>query len=95
MTLAIEQVAQKLDLDLPLEKLLEEMVRAYVAQQERLTELDIADFRDRYRVSSPEELSARIEKGEIYSHPAWEDLIEWENLQAYLKRLSDLSASLN
>jgi len=92
MTIAIEQVAQKLNL--PLDRLLHESLLAYVAQQERLTEMDIADFRDRYSVSSSEELSARIEKGEVYSHPAWEDLIEWENLRAYLKRLSELRASI-
>ena len=90
MTLAIEQVAQKLNL--PPESLLQESLLAYVAQQERLTEMDIADLRDRYSVSSSDELSARIEKGEIYSHPAWEDLIEWEHLQAYLKRLSELKS---
>jgi hypothetical protein len=93
MTLTIEQVAQKLEI--PLERLLHESLLAYVAQQERLTDQDIADLRDRYGVSTPKELSARIEKGEVYSHPAWEDLIEWENLQAYLKQLSELRASLN
>lgn len=92
MTLAIEQVAQKLNLS-P-DRLLRESLLAYLAQQERLTELDIADLRDRYSASSPEELSARIEKGEVYSHPAWEDLIEWEHLRAYLTRLSLLRSSL-
>ncbi len=93
MTLTIEQIAQKLNI--PLEKLLRESLLAYVTQQERLTDEGIADLRDRYRVSTPKELSMRIEKGEVYSHPAWEDLIEWENLQAYLKQLGELRASLN
>ena len=93
MTLAIERVAQKLNL--PPDKLLRDSLLAYLAQQERLTELDIADLRDRYNVSSPEELSARIQAGQIYSHPAWEDLIEWEHLNAYRQELSELIATLN
>ncbi|MGH2520907.1 MAG: hypothetical protein ACRDH2_00250 [Anaerolineales bacterium] len=93
MTLAIEQVAHKLNVS-P-EQLLRESLRAYVAQQERSAQLDIADLQDRYRVSTAEELLARIKAGEIYSHPAWEDLIEWEHLNAYLKALSDLRAALN
>ena len=93
MALAIEQIAQKLNV--PVEKLVQESLLAYVAQQERLTELDILDIRDRYKVATPEEFSAKIQAGEIYSHPAWEDLIEWEQLNAYRKRLSELRASLN
>ena len=93
MALAIEQVAQKLNV-LP-ETLLRESLLAYVEQQERLTEMDIADLRDRYHVSTPEELKARIEAGSIYSHPAWEDLIEWEHLNAYRQELSELRAALN
>ena len=80
---------------MPPETLLRESLLAYVEQQERLTEMDIADLRDRYHVSTPEELKARIEAGSIYSHPAWEDLIEWEQLQAYLKQLAELRTSLN
>ena len=93
MTVAVEQVA--LRLRVPLETLMQESVKAYVAQQERFTELDIADLRDRYNVPTPEELVARIEAGEIYSHPAWEDSIEWEHLNAHLKQLSELRAMLN
>ncbi|MCP4359599.1 MAG: hypothetical protein GY796_16450 [Chloroflexi bacterium] len=59
-----------------------------------MTELDIADLQDRYSVVSPEELKAKIDSGDFYSHPAWEEMIEWENLVAYQKRLTQLQASL-
>jgi hypothetical protein len=93
MALAIEQIARKLNV--PPEKLLRESLLAYVAQQERLTEMDVADIRERYGVTTPEELASRIESGAIYSHPAWEDLIEWENLREHLRQLNELRASLN
>jgi hypothetical protein len=53
----------------------------------RLVEMDIADLQDRYSVTTTTELAVRIEDGEIHSHPAWEDLIEWQNLDAYKARL--------
>ncbi|MDH7486347.1 MAG: hypothetical protein QHJ81_08720 [Anaerolineae bacterium] len=37
---------------------------------------------------SAAELRAKVERREIYSHPAWEELIEWQNLEAYLERLT-------
>lgn len=93
MTLAIDQIATQLNLS-P-EKLLHDSLRAYVAQQQRLAAMDIADLRDRYGVLTPEELNVRIQSGAIYSHPAWEDLIEWEHLVKHLRQLDDLSGALN
>ena len=93
MVPALEQVAEKLDLS-P-EELWRESLLAYLAREEHLAEMDIRDLRDRYRVASAEELSARIRAGEIHSHPAWEELIEWENLNAHLQRLKNLKSSLN
>ena len=57
-------------------------------------QLDIADLQDRYSVSTSAELVARIEQGQIYSHPAWEESIEWENLEAYIDRLIQLQAQV-
>ncbi len=93
MALAFEQVAQTFNLT-P-DELRRESLRAYIAQQERLTEMDMADLRDRYRVASPAELKSRIEAGIVRSHPAWEDMLEWEHLSAYLRQLAELKTSLN
>jgi hypothetical protein len=92
MTIALEDVAQALNIEPEL--LWRESLEAYVARELRLVELDVADIQDRYGVVSPEELKDNIESGVVYSHPAWEDLIEWENLLAHRERLSRLRTSL-
>lgn len=93
MTLALDQVAQVLQLS-P-EQLWRESLRAYLLRQKRVLQIDIADLQDRYGVASATELAQRIEQREIYSHPAWEDLIEWENLLAQVARLSKLEQDID
>ncbi len=88
----LEDVAQ--ELNIAPDSLWRESLGAYIARELRLTDLDIADLQDRYGVFSPEELKAKIDSGDIYSHPAWEEMIEWENLAAYRARLARLQASL-
>jgi hypothetical protein len=89
----LEDVAQKLNI--APDSLWRESLDAYIARELRLTEMDIADLQDRYGVASPEELKAKIDSGQIYSHPAWEEMIEWENLATYQERLTQLQASLS
>jgi hypothetical protein len=86
----VTHVAQ--ELQLPVEGLMERSVRAFLLQEMRAAQLDIGDFQDRYGVKSTAELRARIERGKIYSHPAWEDAIEWEQLEAHLTNLERLLA---
>ncbi len=93
MTVAVEQVAQILDLS-P-DELYRRSLAAFLEREMRLVQLDIADLQDRYGVSTRSELVAKIERGEIYSHPAWEDSIEWENLEAYARRLAQLQSEIS
>ena len=88
MAIALEQVAETLQVS-P-EELWRQSLDAYVAREQRLAQLDIADFQDRYGVTSIAELRQKIESGATYSHPAWEDLIEWENLASHVQRLDHL-----
>ncbi len=88
MVMALEQVAEAPQVS-P-EELWRQSLDAYILREKRLAQLDIADVQDRYGVSSAAELKRKIESGAIYSHPAWEDLIEWENLLAYAQRLDSL-----
>jgi hypothetical protein len=88
MVIALEQVAETLQVS-P-EDLWRHSLDAYILREKRLAELDIADVQDRYGVSSTVELRHKIEGGVIFSHPAWEDLIEWENLLAHIQRLDSL-----
>lgn len=90
MTIAIEKLAQALDL--PPEELHRRSLRAFLEREIRTVQLDIADLQDRYSVSTSAELVAKIEQGQIYSHPAWEESIEWENLEAYIDRLTQLQS---
>jgi len=64
------------------------------AELQRLARLDIADLQDRYGVCTAAELSANIEQGTVHSHPAWEELIEWEQLETYLERLANASSTV-
>lgn len=92
MAIPIEEVARRLNV--PSDRLVRESLLAYVAQQERLTRADIADLAERYGVSTSRELRERIASHAVHSHPAWEDSIEWENLEAYLDRFAELRAQL-
>jgi hypothetical protein len=48
---------------------------------------DRLDILARYGVESLEDLEAKIAQGAVAEHPAWEDLITFENLTARLKEL--------
>ncbi len=92
MTIAIERLA--VELNLSSTELLRRSLNAFLERERRAGQQDIADLQDRYDVASVAELKSKIESGVIYSHPAWEDLIEWQNLEAYLERLDQLTSQL-
>jgi hypothetical protein len=88
----LETIAQELDVQT--EDLLQRSVSAFFAHEIRLAEWDIADLKERYQVVSPAELEDKIKSKQIYSHPAWEDLIEWETLESYISRLRALQGKV-
>ncbi len=92
MSIAFEDIARQLQI--PPERLVRQSVLAYISHEERLARSDVSDLADRYGVGTAQELRDAVARGEVYSHPAWEDSIEWENLEAYLTRLSELRARL-
>jgi len=77
MTLAVDQLAH--DLNLSPSDLIRRSVAAFLDRERRATQMDMADLQDRYGARTSAELAAKIERGEVYSHPAWEELIEWQN----------------
>jgi hypothetical protein len=83
-----EEVALKLGISQ--EELIEKGSIAYLERELRLAEQEIANLRDRYNVSSPEQLEKLIGLGKIYSHPAWEDVIHWENTLHYMEKVKKL-----
>jgi hypothetical protein len=85
MAVNLTEISRRLEI--PPEELVTKSVLSFVAHEIRLAEWDIADIKDRYGVSSRAELERKIKAKEVYSHPAWEDLIHWENLEDYINRL--------
>lgn len=93
MTVAIAQIAKELAMT-PSE-LGRRSFEAFIDRERRLVHRDIADLQDRYGVRTARELASRIETKAVYSHPAWEEMTEWERLEAYLERLNQWQAELN
>ncbi len=92
MPIAVEQIAKELTVS-P-EELQRRSLKAFIEREQRLARMDIADLQDRYGVQTAAELAEKIDRGEVYAHPAWEEMIEWERLEAYLKRLEQWLAEL-
>jgi hypothetical protein len=78
------------ELGIASEDLIEKGMIAYLERELRLAEEDIADLRERYGAISAKELERLIGSGSLPSHPAWEDLIVWENLENYVHKIKHL-----
>ncbi len=66
----------------------------FIERERRLTQMDVADLQDRYSVQQASELARKIENRQVHSHPAWEELIEWEQLEEYGSRLAHWQGKL-
>ena len=89
----IKDIAQ--ELNIAPETLWKESLLAYLTSEMRLVEMDIRDIQDRYRSRTPQELRQKIESNQIYSHPAWEEMIEWENLVAHQSMLLKIQREIS
>ena len=74
-------------LNIPPDHIINMGIKSFLERQIRLAELDIADLREKYLVSSKEDLEKKMKSKEIQSHPSWEDLIAWENSEKYILQL--------
>ena len=72
-------------LEVPEKRILNESVNLYIDSELRNTSAEILKIKQQFKVTSPEELRARISSGKIAEHPAWEHLIYWENLNKRIK----------
>lgn len=75
------------ELNIPSNELTQRCLIAYLEHELRLAEEDIANIRDKYLVATSIELEKKIKSKQIYSHPAWEDLIAWENTKEHIAKL--------
>lgn len=57
---------------------------AFLREKKRSIMLDILNIVNRYNAVSSRDLEKKIENGSIPEHPAWEDLIQLENLESAL-----------
>ncbi|MEW6087462.1 MAG: hypothetical protein AB1498_04095 [bacterium] len=57
---------------------------AFLREKKRSIMLDILNIASRYDAVSSKDLEKKIENGNIPEHPAWEDLIQLENLESAL-----------
>jgi len=64
-------------------------VLALLREKRRKVMSEMLEIIDRYGVTSSEELEKKIKDGEIAEHPAWEDLILLENLEASIALIDD------
>ena len=87
MEISIESLSK--ELNIPIEELKTRSIKAFLEREIRLAEEDIADIRERYNVPDRIELEQAIKNKLISSHPAWEDLIIWENLEKYITTLKE------
>lgn len=84
-TKLIDQISRDLDLDRGV--LISQGIRAFLKEKKMTLLLERLELLSRNKVTSAEELQQKIEAGEGEDHPAWEDLIVMENLDAELKKL--------
>ncbi len=76
-------------INLPKEELITKGMLAFLEKEIKLSELDLADIRERYDVTTKEDLYNKIKVRDIESHPAWEDYIVWKNKEEYIKELKE------
>ena len=80
----IEEVIRKVaeDTGISVEELKVSSLLAFLREKKKKIMLERLDILARYSVNSPDSLEIKIKNGEVAEHPAWEDLILLENLEA-------------
>lgn len=91
-TTIIDEISRYLNLDR--EALLKRGLKTLLNERRRAILLERLQILSRYQASSTEELERKLRTGEVQEHPAWEDLIVAENLEAELERLDGYLGSL-
>ena len=73
------------ELEIPETKMLDESLNVFLDSELRNASAEILKIKKQFNVSKPEELKKKIESGKVEEHPAWEQLIFWENLNKRIK----------
>ena len=83
------------ELEIPEKKMLDESLNVFLDSELRNASAEIMNIKRQFNVSKPEELKKKIESGKIDEHPAWEQLIYWENLTKRIKVVNDWMQKLH
>jgi hypothetical protein len=84
-TTLVDQISRDLNLDR--RTLIGQGIRSFLKDRRRSVLLERLELLSRNGVAVKEELQRKIETGEVTDHPAWEDLILLENLEAELQKI--------
>ena len=76
------------DLEISEKRIIEQSIPAFLETELRNASADIIKIKEQFKVSTPKELKQKIELGKIDEHPAWEQLIYWENLNKKMQVVS-------
>lgn len=81
----IEEISRYTNIDK--ESLITRGIQSLLKEKKKSILLERLILLSRYESRAKEELERKIENGEIGEHPAWEDLILVENLEAELEKI--------
>ncbi len=73
------------ELDIPAKKILDESISVFLERELRNAAAEILKIKTQFNVSNPAQLKSKIESGKLEEHPAWEQLIYWENLEKRIR----------
>ena len=83
------------ELEISETKILDESLNVFLDSELRNASAEIFKIKREFNVSKPEELKKKIESGRIDEHPAWEQLIYWENLNKRIKVVNNWMQKLH
>ncbi len=83
------------DMHLSEEEVLEESISSFLDRSLCNASVEIEKLKNKYDVESSEELEEKIEKVEVEAHPAWEELIEWENLKKQIVKFKEWTKKIS
>jgi len=82
----IEEISHYVNIDK--DALMIKGIQSVLTDKKRDILLERLNILSKYDVASKEELEDRIEQGSVSEHPAWEDLILLENLEAEFEKIN-------
>ena len=82
----IEEISHYVNIDK--DALMIKGIQSVLTDKKRDILLERLNILSKYDVASKEELEDRIEQGSVSEHPAWEDLILLENIEAEFEKIN-------